>query len=222
MAQSPFSKNDNEELDPRLVIIRRLHERADLYHSVSITVSLLAGILSVAASAFLLWKLQASDSRAIEPGLFIGVWISVLALTVATAFALLQAKNPEKNSDSPRISGSARFALQTVMPHTFTAIALGLLLSWRGASFSLSILWVTLYGLALCATRPFAPSALVTLGTAFLITGISLMLFVYFRIRFLIGYERNDSQTILIMGLTFGLYHLAYGMHSWAKIRRAT
>ncbi len=213
--------NDSQKVDPRLDTIRHLHDRADIYHFVSGMVSLLAGTLSLAASAFLLWKLRSSGSRAIDSALFLGVWTFVLVLSVATAFALLKAKGRRENPDSHLVSAGARFALETVMPHAVTAIALSLLLSWRGSAFSLSILWVTLYGMALCATRPFAPASLVTLGKAFLVTGISLILLVYFHIKFLIGYDRSDSQTILIMGLTFGLYHVFYGIETWIKAKRA-
>jgi hypothetical protein len=214
--------NDSRESDPRLAPIRRLHEQAERYHSVSGTVSLLAGALSIAASTFLLWKLKTSESRAIDPDLFFGTWILVLLITVGTAFTLLRRSDSgRKTVVSPMISHTARFAVETVLPHAITAVALGLLLSSRGSAFSLSIVWVTLYGLALCSTRPFAPGSLVTLGNAFLITGISLMLFVYLRIKFLIGYERNDYHTLMIMGLTFGLYHLIYAIASWPKTKRA-
>jgi predicted neutral ceramidase superfamily lipid hydrolase len=213
--------NGSQEADPRLVIIRRMQERADIYRSVSGMVSLLAGTLSLIAAAFLLWTLRSSGSRAIDSNLFLGVWGLVLILTVAAALILLKAKNRREHPDSRLLSEVTRFALETVMPHAAIAIALGLLLSWRGSAFSLSILWVTLYGLALCATHPFAPRSLVKLGKAFLVTGISLMLFVYFQIRFLIGYDRSDSQTLLIMGVTFGLYHLLYGIETCKRAKRA-
>lgn len=206
------------ETQERLDAIQHLLERERLFRVVSARTALVAGTLSLLASTFLLWRLASTGSRVIDMGLFVGTWLAILVVTLLVGGSLLCRGTRGGASAFP--SPALRLVGETVTPFVVTAIALGLLLSWRGDAYSLSITWVTLYGLALLSLSHFTPRSIATLGWSFLIVGVSLMLFVYLRIRLLIGYERSDAQSALLMGATFGILHVLYAVVSWAQIHR--
>jgi hypothetical protein len=207
------------ETQQRLDTIHHLLERERVYRSVSAATALVAGSLSLIASASIVWRLVATGSRVIDMNFYFSVWIGVLVVTLLIGTTLLR-RDEARTQSGPLPTQAIRLVKGTLTPFLLTAVALGLLFSWRGSAYSLSITWITLYGLALIACSPFAPRAISTLGWAFLITGASIMLFIYLRIRLLIGYERSDLQSALIMGATFGLFHVLYAMMTWAQIHR--
>jgi hypothetical protein len=209
---------ESSEAQQRLDAIHHLLERENLYRAVSAATALVAGTLSLVASAFFVWRLESTGSRVMDMNLFVGIWVAVLVLSLLVGGSLLLRE--ARGRSEPLLSPAVRLVSGTVAPFLITAVALGLVLSWRGAAYSLCVTWVTLYGLALIASSHFAPRAVANLGWSFLITGVSLMLFVHLRIRLLIGYDRSDVQSALIMGATFGLFHLLYAFITWAQMRR--
>ena len=72
--------------------------------------------------------------------------------------------------------------------------------------------WITCYGLALLTTASFAPRSLRFLGWIFLLTGAACLL--------LTGPLFNADparNSAFAMALTFGLYHLVYGVWTWPR-----
>lgn len=209
---------DSSETHERLDAIHYLLERERLYRAVSVPTALIAGTLSIVASAFFVWRMASTGARVVDMNLFLGVWTAILAITLGVGARMLSREAGERGKGL--YPPAVRLVGGMVMPFLLTAIALGLLLSWRGAAYSLTVTWITLYGLTLVATSHFAPKCIANLGWSFLITGLSLMLFVYLRIQLLIGYDRSELQSLFLMGATFGLFHVIYAVVTWNKIRR--
>jgi hypothetical protein len=72
--------------------------------------------------------------------------------------------------------------------------------------------WIASYGLALLSTSPFAPSALSRLGWAFLFTIVAVP-----AVMNVIDFNFSFDLPNVLMGLTFGLYHLIYAACTWRR-----
>ena len=79
------------------------------------------------------------------------------------------------------------------------------------AEQDLVVVWIAFYGLMLLSTALFAPRSLALLGWAFLLTSLSVPVF-----SDIIDNRVGGVPTVL-MGVTFGLYHLIYAALNWPR-----
>jgi hypothetical protein len=209
--------NDRSRAEEDLRVIRTLMERATIYRAISAPTALVGGVLSILSAVFI----HLSDypespiGRAIRPREFAFIWIDVLLLTVI-ANALFVWREA-KSSGRPFISSGMRLALRAITPNLIVPAIFTLWffkIGFLGAvELELVVIWVVFYGLALLSTALFAPRSLTILGWAFLLTGVSVPV-VANAVEGL-----PDDVPNVVMGLTFGLYHLVYAACTWSRKR---
>jgi len=198
-----------------LRVIRTLMERANIYRAVSAPAALIGGVLSLGLAAYQ-WKPipvlvggYAMDDAG-HHARFLAAWLGVLVVTGILNLVLLSKEAGRKGE--PMITDGLRMALRALVPPMLTGGILGGCLIALGHSPTLgAIVWILCYGLALQATVSFAPRSIILLARSFLITGQALVLFFFFKDQ--TGFrEQNTSDAALILGFTFGLYHIIYAI----------
>ena len=212
----------SSEIDPsvekRLIVLRELIELQDIYTITSARSALVAGALStlVAAAIFANDELVRITDRPVRSQAFVFVWtvVLVLAATVSAFFLRDTLAKAGKEISWARI----KFVLATTAPCLLVPIAFT---SWflstgylGGAEVELVIAWIAFYGLTLLSTSAFAPSYIAPLGWVFLLTALSVPL-LEDRLE-----VRIEDFPVLLMGGTFGLYHLVYAAVVWPRLRR--
>lgn len=207
--------SDRLRAEEDLRVIRTLMERATTYRAISAPTALVGGILSI-LSATLIHLSSLPDSalsRTLSPREFVFIWIDVLILTVvANAFFVWR---EAKSSGRPFISSGMKLALRAIAPNLLVPALFTiwfLRVGFLGAvELELVVVWVVFYGLALLSTALFAPRSLALLGWAFLLTGVSVPVVAN-------AVERMaENVPNLVMGLTFGLYHVIYALFTWPR-----
>jgi hypothetical protein len=207
--------NERSRAEEDLRVIRTLMERATIYRAISAPTALVAGLLSIlsAVMIYLNNDIQLIFGRPIGPREFAAIWIGVLilALLANTFFVWREARN----SGRPFISSGMKLALRAIAPNLLIPLVFTVWFFKRGflggQELELVVVWVVFYGLALLATALFAPRSLAILGWAFLLTGLAVPVLID-----LVDELAGDVPTV-VMGLTFGLYHLTYAAWTWPR-----
>ena len=198
--------NPHARAEEDLRVIRNLMERATIYRAISAPTALVGGIASLIAAVVL---------PEADPRRFIAGWLLVLILTLAANTWFIRQK--ARREGGKIFSSGLRHAIRAASPALLvTAVFTGSL--WYetgGATISvlMTTVWTLFYGLALLSTATFAPRSLVILGWAFLVTSLAGQLVVDH-----VALISNHSAGLL-MGLTFGVYHLIYAATTWPRKR---
>jgi len=188
--------------------IRSLIERNDIYRGVFSRVAWISGALSIltASAIYVNDEVEHFLDRPVRPREFAFAWLDVLILSViATAWFLYRAGRG--HADGLGFS-RLKFVVRTLapfglIPAAFTVWFFGT--GYLGATeLELVAVWIAFYGLTLLSTAFFAPRSIITLGWAFLITGLSVPALAD-RINYWV-----DSVPTVLMGLSFGIFHLIF------------
>lgn len=197
--------------------IRSLMERANVYRAVNVPTALFGGVMAIAAA----WGLVEAERRGIvfSPEKLLLCWFAVLVLV--GAFNTLLIGREAKKEGEPLWSPGMKMALKALLPALFAGGVLGAILAIRSAEYGqMAACWALFYGLALMATSGFSPRSLRVLGLAFTIIGL------LFWALFLDGRETGalsaEKWCSIVMGLSFGLLHLIYGITVGLMQRRGS
>ncbi len=186
-----------------LRVIRTLMERASIYRAVSAPAALIGGTLALGVALYGCMAQPATGNLA-----FLGAWIAALSLTTFVNLFLLTREVGSRGQ--PLVTDGLRMALRAIVPPMLTGGILGACLILDSQRTTGALVWILCYGLALQATVGFAPPSIIRLARAFLIAGqvIAIGYFAVGRCEC-----RIDDQTLasLLLGLTFGVFHLVYG-----------
>lgn len=199
------------EAEENLRVIRSLMEKATIYRAISAPAALLGGLLAVAVAAAAWWLAGLSVTGARIP--FLVTWLAVLAVTSGANLWLLWRGAVRRGE--PFASQGMRLALRAMMP-ALLAGGVCTLIATDGGWPLIASLWTLLYGVSLLAASHFAPESLCWLGRVFFLSGSLLLV---------AGTCAADSwrgtdQTLiahLVMGATFGLFHLIYAACTWPR-----
>ena len=214
MMQSEPNMNEQVQGEEDLRVIRTLMERATTYRAIFSSTALVVGLLSILSAAFI----HLSDApgsplgRPVGPREFAIIWLDVLLLTlVANAFFVWR---EAKSSGRPFISPEMKLVLRVIAPNLIVPLIFTiwfLKIGYLGAvELELVVVWVVFYGLALLSTALFAPRSLVLLGWICLLTGVTVPVLTN-------AFEGVASDVPnLVMGVTFGVYHLIYALFTWS------
>lgn len=204
---SPTPSLQDTALD-HLRVIRTLMERSSIYRAVSAPAALIGGLLSLGVAGYGIS--QNILSKRFGNHEFIFAWLGVLVITTIINLLLLMRESGSKGQ--PFITDGLRMALRAIVPPMLTGGVLGGSMIWFGYDIALgAIVWILCYGLALQATVSFAPRSIIRLARAFLITGQ--VLAILFFVQNQSGMTKwKEDEASLTLGLTFGLYHIVYGI----------
>ena len=197
------------EAEEHLRVIRSLMEKATVYRAISAPAALLGGAIAIVV-AVVAWFLAA---KPVLP--FVGTWLSVLILISAANLWLLRQDAIRRGELF--FSAGMRLALRSMMP-ALLAGGLCLFLDVDGGAPVLVALWVLLYGVSLLAAAHFAPRSIQLLGRVFFCSGALLLA----AGALVFDQWRGANQQLiahLLMGATFGLFHLIYAACTWPRQR---
>ncbi len=184
-------RNDAAE---SLEVIRSLMERATVYRAISRPTAFIAGGLAMLAGScghmvsVPWWQL----------------WLTVLLVVVIfnTTLVMKKAASEKKAIFSPGL----KLAIRSISPPLLVGAVLGVLILGgieQGGSGFVATVWIISYGLALMATGNFAPKSMWYLGAAFVLSGLLCAVS--------LG-PVTDRVASILMGGTFGVFHVAYGI----------
>lgn len=209
----PARVNDHFSSEERLVALRGLVERNKIYALVFARTALVAGSLSIltAVAMFVNDEITPFLHRLVRPREFAIAWLVVLLATVLAGGIFLSRRDRTQGATSA--SRRMKVALAAIapfllIPAAFTAwfFATGYL---GGTELDLIVVWIAFYGLVLLSTASFAPRSMVLLGWAFLLSALAAPV-IEDKLDLWIG-----SVPAVMMGATFGLYHLIYAALNW-------
>jgi hypothetical protein len=207
--------NDLSRAEEDLRVIRTLMERATIYRAISAPTALVASILSLLSTGIVYVNndIKLIFGRPVGPREFALIWIDVLLLVLlSNSFFVWRGA---RDGGRPFISPGMKLAIRAVAPTLLLPMAFTIWFFRRGylggQELELVVVWVAFYGLALLSTALFAPRSLVLLGWAFLLTGLAVPVVIN-----VVDELPGDLPTV-VMGLTFGLYHLVYAASTWTR-----
>jgi hypothetical protein len=206
------------EAEEHLRVIRSLMEKATIYRAISAPTALVGGLASVIAGGLLYarWRLV-PESTSAEVWFLVG-WGAVLLVT-ALANTWFLWRDARRRGDT-FVSSGMRHALLAMAPALSCGAGLSAFLIGWHFHFLLPQIWMLCYGLALLATRGFAPCSIQRLGWAFLAAGfVPMCVSNWADLLWGAGVEWTDGSTPanLMMVATFGLFHLIYAACTWPR-----
>jgi hypothetical protein len=205
--------------EDHLRAIRALMERATIYRALSAPTALVGGLLATTAGATMWWWWL--NRPGLGPRKFTAIWCAICATTILANLAFLRAS--ARRRGEPLFSARFRTATRDMLPAFLAAAGIGACharaLLDDGAPTVLGIAplvisWQIFYGLALLATEEYAPHSLVVLGWTFLLAGLTHAALFYSG---LVLYDGGVAHGAIVMGATFGLFHLLYAAITWPR-----
>lgn len=205
--------SDSDTALEHLKVIRGLMEKATVYRAVTVPTALTGGLAAI-ITATVLYIL----AERLSPAEVVSVWLGVFVLVNLFHHGLIW--KTARQEGEPYLSVGLRMALKAIIPAIFTGGILGIALGYGPARdvVGTALVWTTFYGLALMATQGFSPRSLRVLGLVFTLTGGLLLGLHWWREGGLTPASMQRTSA-LIMGMTFGVGHLIYGIcvRSWQR-----
>jgi hypothetical protein len=190
-----------------LQTIRTLMERSALYRRAMAPVTMLTGVVGLAAGG-VGWMTQCDSPRR-----FVTFWFAVACVALAGSFVVVrrQALREKETFWSP----PTRRVAQAMLPSLYIGLIAGALL-WSqagdveaaGATWTIIPIWMALYGAALHAAGFFMPRGIKVFGWLFIISGTLLLLGLA-----VLPEPPEFRFTHPVMGIAFGGMHLVYGIY---------
>jgi hypothetical protein len=206
--------NDSDKALEHLKVIRGLMEKATVYRAVSVPTAIIGGLLAIAAaSTFYLLNDQ------LDTAMTVTIWLSIAVLVNAIHHGLIW-RTAQKEAE-PYLSSGLRMALKALLPPMFVGGVLSLALAYgpQADLVATTLVWITFYGLALMATSGFSPRSLRVLGLAFTLVGSFLLGLHWADAANILGSISPQRTAAILMGLTFGLFHLVYAVYTRSQQR---
>jgi len=212
---------DASKATEELTVIRQLMERPIRFSSMSGLAAIQAGLWAVAGLAcdHIVFA-RARDGR-VALVVSMAVWAGVFALALAGVVVLTRRR--ERKRGMPWWSPVKRQILSTILPPFIAAIGLTLticvrfmyvqgrpdaplwLWSWVLAQgYLIPAIWMLFYGVTLWQLGRFSPGEVKVLGAAFIAAGLGTALV-------------WQWQPYWAMGITFGGFHILYGIVVWIR-----
>jgi hypothetical protein len=184
-----------------LQTIRTLMERSALYRRALAPIMFFVGSIGVlAAVAGLAFHLD-------SPRAFGGFWLGAALVAVAGAFLIVRRQALKEHE--PFWSPPTRRVTQALLPPLTAGMCLGAAFVLVGLAneFALTFIWLLFYGCALHAAGFFAPRGVKLFGWIYIALACGSLL--------LLGIFQPDIEWSAhwLMGLFFGVLHLAYGTY---------
>ena len=204
---------DRSEAEEHLRIIRSLMEKATIYRAISAEAALVAGSLSVITASLGASIAPPSFDLAVELVQFALPWALVFITATAANFFLLS-RDAQRRGETV-ISQRMQLAIRGMLPALLGG-AVCVFLPTAGGWAATASLWVLFYGISLLAASHFAPKSICWLGRTFFAAGVALLLGGSFVLEW--WTHTNELRAAhLIMGGTFGLFHLVYAACAWPR-----
>lgn len=186
-----------------LQTIRMLMERSAVYRRALAPVTIITGIVGLAAGGVGL------VAQCNSPRRFVLYWFAVACAALAVAFVVV--RRQALRDQEPFWSPPTRRVAQAMLPCFYIGLIAGLIVGLVANDASLTwlliALWMALYGAALNAAGFFMPRGIRLFGWFFIVVGTLLYL------GLVAGNVPEFRYAHVVMGSLFGGLHLAYGIY---------
>lgn len=193
-----------------LQTIRTLMERSAIYRRALAPILLFAGVLGVVA-AVAGWVFKLNSIRA-----FGSLWLGTAGVAVAGAFLI--ARRQSLKDHEPFWSPPTRRVAQALLPALAAGLFLGLLITLTNSgdeyALFLVLIWTLFYGCALHAAGFFTPRGMKLFGWLYIGGACG-----FFGFLAALHFGSNPNAN-LVMGIFFGVPHLAYGTYLYLTEKR--
>ncbi|NNE92521.1 MAG: hypothetical protein HKN23_12815 [Verrucomicrobiales bacterium] len=157
--------SDPKSAEENLKVIRDLMERATKYRALATVPALIGAILTLLAGVWGYWK---GDSLTATK--FVLLWLGVLLAIDAVNSVSLYRDSKKRGADFP--SPQMIHGILAMLPAFLAGGIIGLVFGLEHEDpVKCATIWAVFSGLALLATRSFAPRSILKLGWLFLIAG---------------------------------------------------
>lgn len=193
-----------------LQVIRTLMERAAIYRRALAPIMIATGFLGLLAAVVTCFV------QIISPAAFAGFWMGVGVVSLAVSFLLVR-RQALKHAELFWSPPTRRVA-QALLPALVAGVVLGIGVMWHRPAWPAWMLppvWVVLYGCALHAAGFFMPRGMKLFGWGFVTTGSGL-----FFILSTTPAWQTPAGAHYVMGIYFGVLHLAYGAYLYFTEQR--
>jgi hypothetical protein len=201
------------EAEENLRIIRSLMEKATVYRAISAPGALVAGLGAILVAVGGALASRGEETIEIPTFHFLVPWLGLLVVVTVVNLVLLRRDATRRGE--PFVSPGMRLALRAMLP----GLLGGGLIAWplgRSAPDLLAALWILFYGIRLLAASHFAPKSICWLGRAFFAS--SALVFVGASPLMSVFNPANSlSHAHILMGATFGIFHLIYAACVWPR-----
>lgn len=196
---------DSNWASEHLLVIRTLMERSAIYRRALAPIMLLVGGIGIGAATVACFR-PIDSNRA-----FALYWTCVSLLALAASYFL--ARRQALKEDEPFWSPPTRRVTQALMPAFFAGLTASLLFVSVGdriphATWLLALGWIVVYGCALHAAGFFMLRGFRLFGLAFVLLGAALLF-----ASALTPPLQTSAAAHYVMGIFFGVFHLAYGIY---------
>ena len=195
-----------------LQVIRTLMERSTLYRRAMAPVMIVSGSIGLAAS-IVPWFVQITSNQTFS--LF---WLAVCLTALATS--LLLVRRQALKADEPFCSPPTKRVVEALLPAFLVGFAAGAYHVFRDqppTAWLLALGWIIVYGCALHAAGFFMQNRMRLFGWIFVLGGCG-VLFASTQWPVL----RTTEAAHYVMGIFFGVLHLACGVYLYFTEQRRT
>ncbi len=196
-----------------LLVIRTLMERSAIYRRALAPIVLCLGLLGLAAAAAA-WSLRFDT-----PKTFVRYW-SVAGL-IGISSSYFMARRQALRDAEPFWSAPTRRVTQALLPPLFVGFVASTLAAFfteenAVTSWWIVPVWMVLYGCAVHAAGFFMPRGIKLFGWGFVLIGCATAARLW-----TVGIQGQEAALNLLMGVSFGGLHLAYGVYLHFTEKRA-
>ena len=197
--------------EENLQTIRTLMERSALYRRALAPIMLFTGAIGIlAAGVGLRFRME-------EPREFAELWLGTAVVAVAGAFLL--ARRQAIKDQEPFWSPPTRRVGQALLPPLLSGLFVGAVLVVPDANwlmdFAMAVAWILFYGCALNSAGFFMTRGIKWFGWIMIIGAMGVVFLLLLSNSSLRPWGSN-----LVMGLFFGVLHLAYGVYLYLTEKR--
>lgn len=192
------------DAEENLRVIRGLMERSTRHSSFSGLSGVLAGFYSIVGS-YAQWKILPAIQAEHPVRAFMMLWSIVVVAALATDYLLTKRRAARVGKHI--WSHLGKQMVLAAGPGLFTAAAVTLVLAQSYLWSAIYPLWMFCYGTAVCAVGLFSQKEVSRLGWAFLGAG-ALTLALYA----MPGFGARESIGLLMTAISFGGFHIVYGI----------
>ncbi len=212
---------DAQKATKELTVIRQLMERPIRFSTMSGLAAIQAGVWTLLGVTADRWIFRNNDFWKLTLVLGMAVWAAVFGLSFLGVVLLTRRR--EKMQNMPFWSPVKRRILSTILPPAIAALGLSLAIYagvWEGVEkemyvsgepmaalgqwYLIPAIWMLFYGVALWQLGQFSPVEVKVLGGAFIAAGLVTALL-------------WQGEPYLTMGVTFGGFHIIYGIIVWIR-----
>jgi hypothetical protein len=199
---------DPQRAADELRTIRELMERPIRYSTMSGLSAILAGL---AATAGVLTDSAISANFSRETAFLANslVWLGVFLTALVSSIVLTQIRG--RRQGLPAWSSVKRRILLTILPPFVAGVGLTCAIGYRWSGHIgpnqwglIPAIWMAFYGVALWQVGEFSTAALRAMGAAFVLAALPTAAF-------------WQTWPYVPLGVTFGGFHIVYGLYTWRR-----